>query len=186
MFFFVADQEHGWEPWTSDGTIAGTWLVRDVRPGERSSFHPDSSAAAAGGRLYWSGNDGSGNRLWTSDGTADGTMPMDLSPMSSGVGARVLAADSDPVFVTGSGGIWRLDGTDAVRLGDAPSSSTRFSIQDGELYYVTSRTVWGTRDDRIEKIGDEAPHLRSVEGSQRARRRRRQALLRRRPRCDRP
>ena len=80
LFLLVDDGVHGLEPWTSDGTAAGTFLLRDVNPG------PDSSSptelAAAGGRVFFSADDGvHGNELWVSDGTPEGTrLAADVAP----------------------------------------------------------------------------------------------------------
>lgn len=41
MYFNAFDVNNGVELWMSDGTIAGTMLVKDIRPGSDSSY-PDS------------------------------------------------------------------------------------------------------------------------------------------------
>ncbi len=80
-FYFVADDgDHGPELWRSDGSTAGTWMVRDLHPG------PDGSRIeevfAGGGRLYFGADDGEhGVELWQSDGTEAGTVRLsDLNP----------------------------------------------------------------------------------------------------------
>lgn len=62
----------GFELWVSDGTEAGTKLVKDINPGRAGSFPREFFAA--GPRVYflaWS--EGFGEELWCSDGTGDGT-----------------------------------------------------------------------------------------------------------------
>ncbi len=44
IYFSACTPEHGCEPWRSDGTEAGTQLLRDVRPGTASRV-PSASAA---------------------------------------------------------------------------------------------------------------------------------------------
>ncbi len=72
-FFAGADTEHGSEPWTSDGTIAGTHRMRDVDDVELSHSRP-GFFHTVGDRLYFFADDGtSGFEPWTSDGTEAGT-----------------------------------------------------------------------------------------------------------------
>ena len=37
LFFTATDSNHGSEVWRSDGTVAGTFLLKDVYPGTSSS-----------------------------------------------------------------------------------------------------------------------------------------------------
>ncbi len=72
LFFRANDGVHGTELWKTDGTAAGTAMVRDIAPGPRHSHLDDLTAA--GGKLYFGANDGEhGYELWQSDGTAAGT-----------------------------------------------------------------------------------------------------------------
>ncbi|HEY4641560.1 MAG TPA: hypothetical protein VII75_09470 [Thermoanaerobaculia bacterium] len=70
------DGVHGLEPWRSDGTPAGTTLLRDIRPGLPDSIGTENYNASprADGRIVFPANDGiTGNELWISDGTTEGT-----------------------------------------------------------------------------------------------------------------
>lgn len=62
----------GTELWSTDGSVAGTRLVKDIAPGLASSI-PDVLLAAHG-RVWFTANDlEHGRELWVSDGTPDGT-----------------------------------------------------------------------------------------------------------------
>ncbi len=87
MFFSAADDIHGQELWKSNGTNAGTVLVKDITPGDYGSY--PSSLTAVGGRLFFSANDGvHGQELWKSNGSRSGTVlvrnikPRDYSRLS--------------------------------------------------------------------------------------------------------
>src|SRR5436853_4546420 len=72
MFFSADDGANGRELWRSDGTPAGTAMVKDIAPGAASST-PRALTPVAG-VLFFTANDGvDGYELWRSDGTADGT-----------------------------------------------------------------------------------------------------------------
>ena len=63
--------------WRSDGTEAGTTLVKDIWPGPKGS-HP-RGLITFGSELYFFADDGrpregKGESLWRSDGTEGGTV----------------------------------------------------------------------------------------------------------------
>ncbi len=82
VFFSACAPEHGCELWRSDGTDAGTQLVKDIRPGAAGSAPSGFGADALGQFVYFSAEDGShGRELWRSDGSASGTqLVADLVP----------------------------------------------------------------------------------------------------------
>ncbi|MCA9098612.1 MAG: right-handed parallel beta-helix repeat-containing protein, partial [Planctomycetaceae bacterium] len=72
--YFRSTDEHGKELWALDAT--GAFLVKDLLPGSASPTITDITSL--GGILYFVTNDyQSGNELWRSDGTAQGTYAID-------------------------------------------------------------------------------------------------------------
>jgi ELWxxDGT repeat protein len=81
VFFNVLGGEYHDELWASDGTVAGTRLVRDILPDVPWGSEPEGLTAFQG-RLWFSAQGpGTGRELWTSDGTAAGTVLVaDIKP----------------------------------------------------------------------------------------------------------
>lgn len=72
MYFVANDGVNGGELWVTDGTTAGTQMVKDIYAGSNGSF-PDYMVTC-NGKLYFNADDGvHGREFWTSDGTAAGT-----------------------------------------------------------------------------------------------------------------
>jgi large repetitive protein len=109
------DGVHGWELWKSDGTQAGTALVKDINPGPADSNI--GSLTETGGKLFFTADDGvHGGELWTSDASEAGTrMVVDLTPGPDGTGMATFGAGGIAYFFVGEDPgvfrLWRSDGT---------------------------------------------------------------------------
>jgi ELWxxDGT repeat protein len=93
LFLSAAEQPGDVELWVSDGTPAGTQLLKDIRPGEQGSSPLQLTDGY--GTLLFAADDGvHGRELWASDGTAAGTRLLaDLAPgMQSGSPEALLVA----------------------------------------------------------------------------------------------
>jgi len=72
LFFYHYDAVTGNELWKTDGTQAGTKMVKDIWPGSESSYPQELTSV--NGILFFSADDGvHGKELWMSDGTEGGT-----------------------------------------------------------------------------------------------------------------
>jgi ELWxxDGT repeat protein len=73
LYFRGVTSTHGAELWRSDGTAAGTFLVKDIAPGTAHSY--PWGFTEVNGTLFFVANDGpNGYELWKSDGTEAGTV----------------------------------------------------------------------------------------------------------------
>ena len=82
VYLSAFDSLHGQELWKSNGTAAGTVLVKDINPGPGDSL--PRYLTNVNGTLFFDANDGThGSELWRSDGTAAGTQIVkDVNPGS--------------------------------------------------------------------------------------------------------
>ena len=83
LFFRGASYGAGQELWVTDGTSAGTYMVKDIEPGATGSA--PLYFAAMGGKMYFNATTSAqGSELWVSDGTAAGTyLVADVSPQTT-------------------------------------------------------------------------------------------------------
>ena len=82
FYFGAQDKTHGVELWQTDGTAAGTGLVKDIYPGPEGSL--PNVFGPCGSRVCFFADDGvHGLEPWSSDGTPAGTqMLVDANPQS--------------------------------------------------------------------------------------------------------
>ncbi|HEX3147588.1 MAG TPA: ELWxxDGT repeat protein [Gemmataceae bacterium] len=78
LFFAANDGTTGRELWRSDGTAAGTYQIKDIKPGANGSIGRSGTIrnpmVILNGFAYFPADDGShGFELWRSDGTPGGT-----------------------------------------------------------------------------------------------------------------
>ncbi|HEX8820065.1 MAG TPA: ELWxxDGT repeat protein [Archangium sp.] len=97
--------------WKSDGTEAGTVLVKDTVPGAAGLEF--TSSLVSQGLLFFLERDAAGAfRWWRSDGTEAGTFVLETFPKE--VGPPVLRdAPGGPLFLLVADGLWKSDGTEA-------------------------------------------------------------------------
>jgi ELWxxDGT repeat protein len=116
LFFTATDGSSGRELWKTDGTLAGTVLVKDISPANGDS-NP-YALTAIGSTLYFMADDGTnGYELWKSDGTAAGTVLVkDINPGSGSSFPAAFTAVGGTVYFTASDGtngreLWKTNGT---------------------------------------------------------------------------
>lgn len=129
-FFFVVDPKAGYvqndtkmgpQLWKSDGTAAGTHVVKEFAAIATNDLsHAPDVLFPVGSVVYFSADEGySGFELWRSDGTTAGTyLVADMAPGDQSTFPQCFAASGNIVYFGRSGDnaereIWQSDGTAA-------------------------------------------------------------------------
>ena len=172
LYFGAYGDGQGRELWVTDGTAAGTRLVKDIRPGFGSS-DAEFFIAFEDGILFAADDGVNGYELWRSDGTAEGTVLVkDINPGSAGsiepnTSTSIMKTANGQIFFGATDGVhgielWTSDGTaagtymlrditpgpeDSTPRGGENSSDTLFfraSSPFGTELYRTNGTRVGT------------------------------------------
>lgn len=161
LFFAAADGTtggtFGTELWKSDGTAAGTVLVKDINL-TAATGSSSANFVNVDGTLFFTANDGvSGTELWKSDGTEAGTvMVRDLTAGATGSTLSNLTALGSTLFFTNTdtatgNELWKSDGTSAgtvmvadIDPGTASSSPAALVVMGGALYFRATTVANGT------------------------------------------
>ncbi|MCF8239544.1 MAG: T9SS type A sorting domain-containing protein [Saprospiraceae bacterium] len=173
LYFQGNDGQVGNELWRTDGTEAGTWLIKDIQPifGANGSSNP-RYFGALGDKLYFTAHENSndGEQLWITDGTSDGTQRFFTFPgVTGGVDPRhKLDVNGQLVFYAEGNDLgaelWTTDGTQAgtkmvMDINTAPNMGSydtqpntheiRFNRIGDVIYFaandgVNGRELWRT------------------------------------------
>ena len=118
IYFAANDGIHGSELWRSDGTTAGTYMVKDIEPGSTGS--DPSYIIAANGKVYFSAyTTADESKPWVSDGTDSGTLVLfktTFPPNPEGYPHEFASLGNAVYFIAGSfrtDHLWKTDGTQA-------------------------------------------------------------------------
>ncbi len=168
-YFFADDGVAGRELWRSDGTAAGTRMVKDLTPGPAST-HLDSFFEANGRAVVVTAEHASialdgVYTLWSTDGTADGTVELASfqtagSPLSKQVGEQVALLfyrehkiadetlhDALLYFTDGTVGGTRLVKEFIANPNDNEIGSPLnwiFGTDDRVVFYLNSYELWSS------------------------------------------
>jgi ELWxxDGT repeat protein len=158
LFFAAVHDDIGKELWKSDGTKAGTVLVKDINA---TVFRPRSSQSGElvriGDKVFFAAERrDTGRELWKSDGTEAGTVLVkDIMPEAAGSSPRWLTRIGNTLFFTAShpatgAELWRTDGTAEgtmlvkdIYSGWMSSSPTRLMDLNGTLFFFATHPATG-------------------------------------------
>jgi ELWxxDGT repeat protein len=148
-YFVAGTPTTGAELWKTDGTSAGTSMVRDIRPGSESSGI--KFLTNVNGTLFFGATDGAnGYELWKSDGTAAGTVMVQNIHPTAGSNPSSLRNVGGVLYFSADDGVngyelWRSNGTAAgttlvrnIRTGVAGSQPESLTEMGGVLYFTAN------------------------------------------------
>jgi trimeric autotransporter adhesin len=155
LYFAANDGTNGYELWKSNGTAAGTVLVKNINPGINNSY-PDSFTNV-NGTLYFRANDGTnGEELWKSDGTAAGTVLVkNINPGINNSDPGYFTNVNGTLYFTANDGangreLWKSNGTTAgtvlvknINPGINNSDPDSFTNVNGTLYFTANNGANG-------------------------------------------
>lgn len=97
VFFLATTASEGRELWVTDGTAAGTHLVKDINVGTTSTTI--TNMVQVNGDLYFIATVGAETSLWTSDGTSAGTIQVtDINASGNDAVSGLVASGSTLYF----------------------------------------------------------------------------------------
>ena len=146
VFFSALESVNGRELWKSDGTTAGTTIVKDIYPA--GSSNPQHLINVGGVVYFIANNNTNGYELWKSDGTTAGTVLVkDINPGLANSNPDNLTNVNGTLFFSafdGTNGIelWKSDGTTAgtvmvkdIYSGAGHSQPQYLCNSDGVLFF---------------------------------------------------
>ncbi|MBC3758153.1 thrombospondin type 3 repeat-containing protein [Hyunsoonleella sp. SJ7] len=146
LYFYANDGIHGYELWRSDGTEAGTYLLKDIRTvdGTAGGSYP-KQFCVLNGLIYFIVEGSSLDALWQTDGTIDGTVKVidlnDIRVLRQIEGKLLLVAETSGTTY-GPHDLWVSDGTASgtshlKSFGDSIDSSIQYAeVLNNEMYFV--------------------------------------------------
>jgi ELWxxDGT repeat protein len=119
MLFTMDTNPYGAEPWISDGTAAGTRLLRNLEPEPVNGSSDPVLGFHIGGDVLFGADDGTqGRGLWRTDGTSAGTRRLAGGAPVNGINGMPYAQLGTSILYAGENAaglpeLWRTDGTSA-------------------------------------------------------------------------
>lgn len=140
----------GLELWRSDGTAAGTFMLKDLYSGSSNSS-PTNLTNVNGTLFFTATATANKEELWKSDGTSAGTVMVDGLNVGSSSPTNLRNVDGMLCFsaiVSGGGyGVWKSDGTAAgttLLKGGLSLAPSQFTSLNGKVFFAANTASAGT------------------------------------------
>lgn len=156
VFSYAYEPSTGYELYVTDGTTAGSHLVRDLEPGASSSS-PSNFTEADGFVFFTAYTSSRGSELWRTDGTTAGTwIVADIYAGSNSSDPSYLTFMNGTLYFSASDGssgteLWKSNGTMAgttrikdINAGSGSSSPSGLVELDNVVLFSAYNTAGGT------------------------------------------
>lgn len=148
LYFAASNGTDGLEPWVSDGTPDGTYMLKNINEVDGNSAPREFTEH--NGKVYFTANDGiHGRELWVTDGTESGTQLIkDINPNTTDDGPVELKSGLGYLFFRANDGVygaepWKsngtMEGTTMIvdyKPGPSDSAPQNFIEYAGRMYFA--------------------------------------------------
>ena len=166
IYFSGNDGTNGQELWRTDGTVAGTYMVRNINVSGNSN---PRDFIKIGNLVYFvaEGNNNTGGaEIWKTDGTQAGTqLVKEVNTNGSSEPTFLTAYNGTLYFVANDGihgrEIWTSNGTDAgtyiveLNVGGTGSDPSHLTVLNDELFFAadagdgSGKELWAYKDPTL-------------------------------------
>lgn len=133
LYFYANDSLHGFEPWVSDGTTDGTFLLTDTNPGSGNGLAQSTLAPFRGSLFY---NAANGTQIWKITDTIAPTVTITSGPAG---GSTITTASATFGFSSDD-----LPATFACRVYPTGSAPPAFGACSGAGTHTTGALANGS------------------------------------------
>jgi ELWxxDGT repeat protein len=153
LFFTIGPDNADAQLWKSDGTSAGTVLIKNINPGGINNYYGLTNMN--GTLLFAFGNDALGTELWKSNGTSAGTVIVkDIFPGAYSSYPRYITYRKG-IFIFGADGLkgielWRSNGTEGgtVMVKNINDITTSSSSPSGFSTMANNKIIFTANDGK--------------------------------------
>ena len=142
LIFYGYDAVNGAEPWVSDGTSAGTYMLADITPGSSNSTTSSLQNLHFrfnGKYCFFIANNPSGQNLWRTDGNSGGTIQLTTE---GGLYSNYSGGGYSDIDSTG---LWWLDGNTTLYKSDgtvAGTSKVTTTLSNALYLKIYKKAAW--------------------------------------------
>ena len=145
LYFTSSDATNGSEIWKTNGSVAGTILLKDINIG--SGGIAISGSKSIGNKLFFYVSSGGTIGLWVTDGTSSGTILLKQGTIGSNIFEPVVLNNILYFYLQstdGGTGLWSSDGTVNGTNLVCNNSVANLYIFNNQIFFSSSDATFGS------------------------------------------